>query len=385
MKTIKPALMFGVAICMLAGLNNNSISAFETGANGNRPSAPETEAVVAQSMNRVAKAVLGFLDDEGLPHKMILGDISSLPKLKASGGTEIRRVLVIALEEAGIEMDDDAPTQLMGRFNLVEGRAHPDDDFDSLGMEVDLQILDDNGSTLAEPEIRVWGKQVLQIAGLNVDIPTKGTEKARQKEIIRQYKEPDTKIETNQIRTKNPFSMEILVSNGGRHDTREPYLDKKGRPFVDLHLREEYIVRLYNKADHEVAAMLVIDGVNVFINSKEEGVTPDSKFIIKPGTFIDVPGWFITKHNSKAFEISGFEGSVAEGAGEHISSSNIGTITATFQACWEAGGKRPADEPGGNPKGGKATKAGRDLEKEYAVVVRDFGVVRSTISVRYDR
>lgn len=355
------------------------------GISGIRVSATETDQVVAQAMNSVAEVVVKFLDDEDLKHEIILGQITGLPNLKASGGSEIRRSLELALEKHGISCSDDANTQIMGQFRLIEDRAHPDDDFDSLGLEVDLKILDENGNSLAEPEIKVWGKQILQIAGLNVDIPAKGSEKIRQKEIIRQRHEPDTKIKSNEIRTNGPFGIEVFVNNSGRKTSRKPRLDSKKRPFVDLHLKEEYVVRLYNHADYQVAVTLVVDGVNVFVNSKDEGVTANSKFILQPNSHIDVPGWFITRTESKAFEISGYEGSVAEQHGELQSSGNVGTITASYQACWEPGGKRPADEPGGNPKGGKATKEGRDIKKDYAVVVRDFGVIRSTISVRYDR
>ena len=347
--------------------------------------ASDSDAVITQGMNRVAKAVHGFLGDESLPQEIALGQIAGLPNMKSSGGAEVRRTLHAALEKHGVTVSDDAGTQIMGKYRLIEERQHPNDDFDSLGLEVSLQIMDENGNSLAEPEIKVWGKQILQIAGLNVDIPPKGSEKIRQKELIRQRHRPDTTLSGNRVSNKGPFAIEVIVNNRGSYDPRKPHLDSKKRPFVDLNLKEEYIVRIYNEAKFETAVTLLIDGVNVFVNAKQQGLTPESKFIVPAGGHADIPGWIINKHESKAFEISGYEGSVAEQSGASQHDVNIGTITAVFQASWPVGGERPADEPSGTAKGGKATKQGRDISKEYAIAVRDFGVIRSTISVRYDR
>ncbi len=345
----------------------------------------ETNPVVAQAMERVAKAVFKFLEDEGLKHEIIVGDISGMPNLKASGGVELVRLLEAALINVGIKVHDDADTQLMGMFSLSQEKAHPDHDFDSLAMKVQLKLLDVFGKELAEPEILVYGNQVLQIAGINANLPAKASEKVKQQEIIRQFHKPDTGLNNHQIHNGGPFALEVLVNNSGIRESKTPTVDTKGRPFVPLHLGEEYIVRIHNHADFEAAVTLVIDGVNVFVNSQDEGLPPNSKFIVKPGTAVDIPGWFITTTHSKAFEIGGYEESVASEQGVARSGAKVGTITAVFQACWEVGAPRPADEPGGNPKGGKATKQGRDITKEYQPVTRDFGVVRSTISVRYDR
>ena len=345
----------------------------------------ETAQVVAQAMERVAVAVDQFLDSEELANEIALGPINGLPNLKSSGGSEVRRTLRLALESKGMRVHDDAKTQILGKYRLIEEQEKPTDDFDSLGLEVSLQILDENGELLAEPEIKVWGRQILQVAGLNVDVPTKGSEKNRQKEIIHQRHSPGTRLSGNQIRTGGPFGIEIFVNNGGRHDSRKPRLDSKSRPFVDLHQQEEYFVRVHNHANFEAAVTLLIDGVNVFVNANQDGIGPTSKVVIGPGKAADVPGWIITQNKSKAFEVSGYEGSVAAQHGKPQHNPDIGSITAVFQASWSGDSNRPSDEPSGRAKGGKATREGRDINKEYEVVVRDFGVVRSTITVRYDR
>ena len=365
--------LFLITLC-IATANAN------TNANSN-----DTSQVVAKAMESVAVAVEDFLENEDLPKEIALGPINGLPNLKSSGGAEVRRTLRQAFESKSVRVDDDAKTQILGSYRLIEERQLPSHDFKSLGLEVTLQIMDENGNALAEPEIKVWGKQILQIAGLNVDLPTSGSEKVRQEEIIRQRHKPNTKVTGNQVRTGGPFGIEIVVNNSGRHESRRPRLDSKQRPFVDLHQKEEYFVRIHNNASFESAVTLLIDGVNVFVNATQAGLGPSNQFIVGAGNSIDIPGWVITQKNSKAFEVSGYEGSVAAQHGRPENNPDIGSVTAVFQASWADKSQRPSDEPRGTAKGSKATRQGRDIDKEYAVVKRAFGAIRSTITVRYDR
>lgn len=345
----------------------------------------DTEEVVKQAMNGVAEAVDNFLDTENLPKEIALGPINGLPNLKSSGGAEVRRSLRLAFADRKIHIDDDAKTQILGSYRLIEEQQHPTDDFKSLGLEVTLQIMDQNGNALAEPEIKVWGKQILQIAGLNVDLPTRGSEKSRQQEIIRQRHNPNTKVANNEVRTGGPFGVEVIVNNGGRLESRKPRLDAKQRAFVDLHEKEEYVIRIHNNANFESAVSVLIDGVNVFVNATQSGLGPSNHFIVPAGKSADIPGWVITKKKSKAFEVSGYEGSVAAQQGRPEHNPDIGSVTAVFRASWSDKSDRPGDEPRGAAKGGKATRQGRDINQEYAVLKREFGTVRSTITVRYSR
>ncbi len=354
---------------------------------GIQGSANESEPVVQRAMNSVAERVAEFLDDENMQKSIAVGQLQGIPlNLKSSGGVELRRALIHAMEAQGVEVDDDARTSMFGKFKLVEEKEHFDDDFLTLGIQVDLEFFDENGSEIQVEEFKIWGRQVLQIAGLNVDVPSDVSPEKQEREIIRQRKNPTTKVDADGVvRNENPFGVQILVNDGGRISSRAAKLDSRKRPVVELFSSEEYVVRLHNDADFEVAASLVIDGVNVFEMAEDGSVESNSRFIIQPGKHIDIPGWFINTKQTRAFEISGYEGSVAEAEGIAASSLNVGTISAAFQASWEVGGERPDDEPRGNPMGGAATKLGREIEKEYQPVVRDFGKIRSTISVRYDR
>ena len=335
-----------------------------------------------QGLAKMADEIKKFIQEEKRPASIIVGDFSGLPKLKASGGVEISRSIAEQLEKAGIKVSDDAQLQLMGKFKLAEKKQYPQDQFESLSLEIEATILDGDGNELAELPINVFGSVALQIAGQTGEFPTDLPEGLRQEQLIKQTKVPTTQTENTKTKPSatSPFALEVLVRNGNQLASRSPKLDSQSRSSVDLHLGEEYVVRLHNSASFEAAVTLTIDGVDMFVDAKD--VPKDSRLIVFPGKSIDVPGWYVTKTNTKAFEIGGYEESVAKRVGN---STNIGTITATFRACWDPTGAPPADEPRGTPKGGKATKQGRDIDKNYVQITRDFGEVRAVISVRYDR
>lgn len=347
-----------------------------------RPSLSHADELLDQGLKKMAEEIKAFLQGEGLPLKIVVGDFTAPPRLKASGGVELSRAIAGQLEAAGISVSDDAAQQLMGKFKLSTKKQHAADDFESVAMDVEATVLDANDQELSVLSISVFGSVTMQIAGQTVDVPVKLPEKERQETLIRQIKEPPTKIENAKTMpsASSPFGIEILVNSNNRLTSRSPRLDSQSRAFVELHRGEEYVVRLYNDAAFEAAVCLTVDGVDVFVDAQD--APPNSRLIIYPGQHVDVPGWYFSRTQSKAFEIGGYEESVAKRVGN---STGVGTISAAFQACWDPNGPRPADEPGGSPKGGKATKQGRDINKNYVQLTRDFGAVRAVVSVRYDR
>lgn len=363
--TRKP-LCFAVQLCLLIAACSNAAA----------------DPLLDQGLTRMATEIKKFVQSEGLPNKIVVGAFTAPPRLKASGGVEIRRAVSDALRRVGMTVSDDAELQLMGRFKLKEVKQHPSDDFESLALQVEAMILDGDDEELAELPISIFGSAPLQIAGQTVDVSPQVTERQRQATLIKHSRQPATLISGNTTKAgdQTRFGLEVFVNAHNRLSPRSPRLDSRRRSFVDLHRGEEYIVRLHNTADFEAAATLTIDGVDMFVDAQD--APKDSRLIIAPHSHIDVPGWYINQSRTKAFQIGGYEESVAKRVGQQ---ENVGSITAVFRASWDPSGRRPKDEAGGYAKGGKATKQGRDIRKDYSTVVRDFGVIRSIITVRYDR
>jgi hypothetical protein len=139
---------------------------------------------------------------------------------------------------------------------------------------------------------------------------------------------------------------------------------------VNLDRGEEYVVRLYNRAPFEAAITLTIDGLSMFAFSEEGNF--GSQVLIPPGRFVEIPGWYVNKTKTDAFEIGGYAESAA--ASKLLPSTSVGVITATFHESIEGSGKDP-----------KATKRGRQIDLTYKEEKRLVKPAITVVSVRYDR
>jgi len=378
-----------------------------------------------QGLRDMAKKIHDFLEDEDYSKELVVGDFSGAPKLRASGGVEISRAIVEALRAENIKVHDDARYQLEGKFRVGESRQWAGDRHESLELKIEAAVLDENGEELAILPIRVFGAAALQIAGIDAELPPGASEAERQQTSVDQYRQPTTYIprpikqqpQSNDSYQREPldaaqrkgkttplkvpigyevrpsqnsqFGMEILVAPGtNRADALVRPLRKgaKGRAYVELHQGEEYLVRLTNHSDQEMAVELTIDGVNVFQLAEVPSLKSSNVILAPHGSYI-VPGWFRNLQRSNAFEIGGFAASVANQAG--AGSASVGVITAKFRASWDPTGMPPPDEPGWAAKSAsppdKATVLGREVQQTYSRTTRKFGLVRAVVSIRYDK
>lgn len=109
-----------------------------------------------QGLKKMAQEIKSFLSEEGLPTKIMVGDFSAPPRLKASGGVEISRAIAAQLTSVGIEVSEEAEQQLMGKFTLKEKKQHPQDNFESLALEIVATVLDGDDEELAELPMSVF-------------------------------------------------------------------------------------------------------------------------------------------------------------------------------------------------------------------------------------
>ena len=345
------------------------------------PSLAKADAALEEGIDRLAAKVAAYAKGEG-HSSIIVGDFTAPPLLKASSGAGLSHLLATSLKKAGLDVSDKATLQLVGDFKTQKEKDFKDAAFDSVVLRITGKVLDTNGEELKSFPISIFGDAAAKIVGGNVEIPTRADVKdeEREAETKRRLDSPQASLVGPETRASkdSPYGIEVVIKD----KSRVPQL-VNGRSFVPLQKTEEYVVRLHTRSAYEAAVELTIDGLSVFAFSEEGNF--GARFLIPPGRSIDIPGWYFTTRDSRAFVITSYPDSAAGKKGVRTS---IGTITASYSAAWSVGAPRPADEPA-LPPGGKdsdnATGIGRPIEKRYESVERIIGQTRAIISVRYNR
>jgi hypothetical protein len=178
----------------------------------------------------------------------------------------------------------------------------------------------------------------------------------------------------------SPYAVEILVKEGGRYKTRK-VTDDEGLAFVPVKRDESFAVRLINNSPYGAGVTLTIDGVSMFAFSEKSY----SQVVLGPRKSVLIKGWHRTNDWSEEFLVTEYSKSAAA---KLNSTSDIGTITATFSAAWEVGKAPPPDEsrdPSQHARSANATGRGPKIEDRYVEVQRRFGVIRAAVSVRYTK
>ena len=406
---------------------------------------PKPESSIAKAMDTVAvkvKEILSELDRSD--HYVVISDFVSRGKNKSSGGVEIGRQLSKSLEQMGLAVsgEGDKYTEISGHFRIVEGKADPADDFNSLGVNITVEFYDEHAAPLKinvlkindthasggkdhanlaenkdqdhaqheEPEYQeepavigevVYGDDVLAVSGVSYEVAPNLPVKEKAEQITQQYKKPHTKAAGTQVRGNEPFGVEILVNENGKLVPRTPVLKGKDA-FVNLQKGDEYVVRIYNDADFKVTSGVSIDGVNVCTDAMD--IAKNSRFLVNPHTSRTVNGWYFHQGKgqiyndihgnplptTKAFLISGYEDSVVGRVESNGSNISIGTVTVDFRAAWPKGSTPPPGEPNFASRSltrKLTTTQGRD-KNEKSKIVKDLEKskhTRAVIQIRYSK
>ncbi len=333
------------------------------------------EASLPKGMVRLAEAVDKFFNTEGFEKSVKLGTFTSPD---AEGNTQLRLLLEESLKKSGFEIKPRAAYSINGRF-LKEFREGSDESSGKVALRVKAEIRDKSDEVIQPISIPIFGDDAVGMLGPTAELPTdgpQGSEPERQKELNEQLDNPHVAIVGSETRatSASPFGMEILVGRSPRTPKAED-----GQAMVPLSKGEEYLVRLHNRAPFEVAVALTIDGLSMFAFSQEGSF--GSQVLVPPGGSLEIPGWYITKDNSAAFEITTLGKGAAAIKGD---TGTVGVITARFSAAWDPKGKPPTDEALTRSTDA-ATGLGRPVEKKYEQVQRVIGRTRAFVSVRYNR
>jgi hypothetical protein len=363
----------------------------------------ELRTVLAEVAADLKKLLDGQNDDA-----LAIGQFTGPPNLPTSAGPGIVQILSEELQKKGIQVKTRAKLGVRGRYHLAELPAeHPDDarlGVKVLAVEIEVNVEDAFGKPLGDLSFKrkIRGEAtVLDMVGVPASLPPQGTERERDQELRHQLIEPKPEIRGTVIRSKagSPYGIEILVNKRAR-----PAETKDDLPFVRIQQKEIYAVRVINETDSEVAVQLHIDGLSMFAFSQlrqpptlaggrdnpSKGEPLYTAMIVpprkgnRPGTEI-LEGWH--RNNNKGGLDSFLVTEYAKGAAATLNhTTNIGTITATFQAAWPEGQSPPVDEPGKRRGGtGDATGFGPPTGDGLQEVKRNLGVIRDSISVRYTK
>ena len=347
-----------------------------------------------EGLKRLAASVKEQLKKNGY-NEVTVGDFIAR-NVKASSGPGLSLQIAQQLKALDVSVKEKAPVLLSGKFSITEQKEFADSRFPSLVLKIRAElVLKDADEELAFITIPVFGDAVDQTAGNTVELPIDKDAAERQRRRRDAIRNPSAFVAGNETRASanSHFGIEIRVvkqrkklPNGAAvvtsTEARTPdakVLAAEGRSFARLDKRDEYIVRLYNRAPFEAAVTLTIDGLNMFTFSKESNFV--SQILIPPGKFVEIPGWYITSTDTDAFLITGFPDSAVANLGV---TSQVGAITAQFHAAWDPKDKPPKDEV--NPKSANtATARGRQIEQKYEKVKRVVGRSRAVVTVRYNR
>lgn len=344
------------------------------------------------AMTEMAAAVKQALDGEQVDALAV--QFNGPANFPTSAGPGLTQMLTEELQKKGLTVKARARYGLKGEYRLTEVPSENPDDArlgtKVLAMNIRANIENEFGKSAFDFSFdrKIRGEAtVTGLMGAPVSLPPGGTEKERDKELREQIVEPKSAIKGSVVRTKpdSPYAIEVIA--GGEPCPAE---NKDGLAFITLQRDQLYSVKLYNDTDLEAAVQLSIDGLSMFAFSKMKHTTGPKKdqplytvVVIPPRKATLIHGWHVDNESSDRFVITEYAKSAAATINH---TTNIGTITASFQACWPVGSNPPADEPGkqrGNP--GDATGFGPPIDVTYKEVQRTFGVIRDSVSVRYSK
>lgn len=334
----------------------------------------------------LAKDVKKFLDGRNA-REIAVGAFTGPDSMPASSGPAISQILSTELHGLGIQVKPKARLKVLGKYKDVEDKKT-----EYLAVALSATIVDDRDKVLVNLDRRgIFGDEsVSALMGLTVQLPPDGDNATRDKKLKESIDKPQAYLVMNRIGAakESPYGVEILVKAGEQWVPRKPRLEN-GLPYVEIKRDEVYAVRVINDSLNEAAITLTIDGLNLFAFSderdKKTGRPKYSQVVLAPKSKGTITGWHRSNTVSNEFLVTEYPKSAAA---ELQSTAKVGTITVSFAASWQKNTKPPADEPQdayAYARSGNATGRGADVEKKFKEVERQFGVVRSAISVRYTK
>ncbi len=358
------------------------------------PRSSDASQEMRKELTELAKGIKSFLDSRNA-ESIAMGQFSGPANFPTSAGPGLVQVLTEELQKLKVTVKTRAEFGLKGEYRLTEIPAENMDDArlgrKVLALKIQAAIEDGFGNKQVDVDFQrtIRGADgVAGMIGLTASLDPRATEIERDRELRKQLTDPKPSIKSTVIRSRpdSPCGIELIVNDQPREA-----IEKEGLAYVGITRGETYGVRLYNDSDQEMAVSLKIDGLSMYAFSElrytegpRSGEPRYTTVIIAPHKAVTIPGWHVTNEKSDKFLVMEYAKSAAGGLNH---TANLGTITASFQACWPEGEPAPKDEPGRarGTGGGDATGFGPRIDQKYQEVKRSLGVIREVVSVRYTK
>lgn len=391
------------------------------------PAAARATETLREPLAKIAKAVSQVLQDRGAD-TIAIGEFSGPPSFAAAAGPGIRKVLAEEFAKLGIrEKKIGAEVGIQGKYLVHQDQpAFAGAEKGPPRLRVVASLVDQNGQVLSEMNAEVSvkvgeedGQPIIDkttIAAGIVTVDAGGTAsdlsgKAALAEtlgatvdlqkagatgglgggdvVVDSFQNPTAAILAGGTAVassrESPYYMEILVGGQPRTITLED-----GHPFTELKKDDHFQIRMTNRANYDVAVTFMLDGVNSYgfseiryTDGPRRGEPKYQKWIIPRGQSFVLKGWHKTNDYVDKFLVTDFADSAAAKLG---SVNGLGTITATVRATWYKKDKPPPDEVISYATGVGIGFGGRDDQKvQEDVQPRDYGQIRSVITVRYTK
>ncbi len=344
------------------------------------PLASPAQQPLRRELAEVARTIRKHLRDRS--ETVAVGPFTCAVEARANFGPGIALLLAEELKGAGLRLDREARFTVKGVYKVIRDATTPARPM-AIKLEVRLEERGGKGTVLDVNRAIVDEQTVAAMLGLTVALTPGGSEEARAEELavaVREEVKPhlaQTRVTSAQDRR---YGIEVLVKRGGKYQPVEPRLENNDA-FAPLARDEVYAVRLYNDTEHEAAATLTIDGIDLFAFCD---VQPTA-LILKPKSSALVRGWPITLEKTNEFLVTAYPQSAAF---QLKSLAPVGVINVAFAAAWPKDGTPPPDEPREPTRGSRSSDAtghGAATEQKYVAVERKVGVLRASVSVRYTR
>ncbi len=343
-----------------------------------------------RNVDRLAADVKDFLESKD-QDRVAIGDF----KAPDGHGVEVRTRFVELLSHAlgakKIRIDKESAFVVQGRLRLLEvdGVLVP------MKKVIALQIVVDIVDRANKSEIQLHARAadvplvrdpaaIATVLAVSTDLDGAITEIDRDAALRKALAgEPTLQLAREpfvaQPLNDDSLSIQIKASRPGVAPQLQE-LELKGEVLrARVQVGEEYQVLVTNRSEHEMAAMLEIDGLNMFHFSS---LAPQPSFVlVPPGQTVTLSGWHRDANSSQAFRVALPEDAVATKLGL---ANKIGTITVAFARTWKKNEPPPKDEPDKN-RGELGTDFGSPVDVRFALEPRRIGAIRRTISVRYEK